>query len=76
MSDRFGSLTDIHCNNSSMSAVGRIAVTQQPNFEGPRPNVCFHRKRSFRPPDIDEFEGQLTARSGRLDSTGRTILAL
>ncbi len=27
-------------------------------------NVCFHRKRSFKPPDIDEFERQLTANSG------------
>jgi hypothetical protein len=29
------------------------------------PNVRFHPKRSFRPPNFDEFEGQLPARSGR-----------
>ena len=27
-------------------------------------SVCFSRKRSFRPPDIDEFEGPLSANIG------------
>jgi hypothetical protein len=62
---RFGSVAVIQTNTSLMSASEGKADTQKQFLKSPWLNVCFHRKRSFRPPDTDEFEGQLTANSGR-----------
>ena len=60
----FGSQAVIRANTSLMSASGRKAVTQKQFFRSPWLKVCFHPKRSFRLPNFDEFEGQLSAKSG------------
>ena len=40
-------------------------VVRRPNFAGHRLNVCFSRKRTFRLTRTSNFQGPLSARSGR-----------
>ena len=45
---RFGSLAALFIHSSPTAAFGRKADTRQRDFEIPRLNVCFSRKRTFR----------------------------
>jgi len=70
---RFGSLAVIRANTSLMSASGGKADTQKQFFRSPWLKVCFHPKRSFRPPNFDEFEGLLSANSGHSSLVGSLL---
>ena len=63
---RFGSLADLQCNTSLMSALGCKAVIGKPFFGDSKLKVRFSRKRSFGRWDLVDFEGPLSAKSRRL----------
>ena len=59
-----GSVAALQGKFSRMSALERIADTQQPDFESPRLNVRFHQERTFNSVEKPYIQRQLTANSG------------
>ena len=61
---RFGSVQALQKSSISTAAIERKAEDRERLFKNQNLNVCYFRKRSFKSWDIEQIEGQKTARSG------------
>jgi len=70
---RFGSIAACHESNSPTAAFEREAAVQNRFWRSQVLNVCFTRKRSFKPLESRLFEGPLTANSGHSSLVGSLL---